>query len=312
MTLEAARAVPAPTWLGIDELTLAGKPRCILTNLQEGSVFDLLASRTQAVVTAYLWALPQRNEIEVACMDMWAPYRAACQLCLPQARIIVDKFHVVRMANQALESVRKTLRATLSDRQRRTLMHDRHVLLRRQAELSAKDQLILESWQGALPLLAQAYLCKEAFYGIWDADTVADAEQRYAAWRQQLPGELAAAFAPLTTAMANWHEEIFGYFAVSGASVTTAITEALNGVAKVTNRLGRGYSFAVVRAKMLYAKRSGLLSTSYRRTIAAMPYNLPIEQQDAEVMVDEIAYLVDMMERLALLSEAAKREKPAD
>ena len=69
-----------------------------------------------------------------------------------------------------------------------------------------------------------------------------------------------------------------------GASVTNAITEALTGVAKVTNRLGRGYCFLVVRAKMMYAKRSLGLSTSYRRAIATMPYNQDIEQQDATVM----------------------------
>ena len=87
-TLEVVRVTP--TWLGIDDLTLAGKPRCILTNLQERSVFDLLASRTQVVVTAYLRALPWWEEVRVVCIDMWSPYRAASHLCLPQARIIVD------------------------------------------------------------------------------------------------------------------------------------------------------------------------------------------------------------------------------
>jgi transposase len=129
--LKATRSVSAPMWLGIDELTLAGKPSCILTNSQEGSIFDLLASRTQTVVATYLCALPQANQISDISMDMWQPYKTACQVCLPQVRIIVDKFHVVHMANQALESVHKTLRTSLSDRQRRTLMHDRHVLLRR-------------------------------------------------------------------------------------------------------------------------------------------------------------------------------------
>ena len=38
-----------------------------------------------------------------------------------------------------------TLKASRADRQRRTLMHDRYILLRRQAELSARDHLILNS-----------------------------------------------------------------------------------------------------------------------------------------------------------------------
>lgn len=39
---------------------------------------------------------------------MWTPYRDAVQAVLPDARIVIDKFHVVRMANDALEKVRKT------------------------------------------------------------------------------------------------------------------------------------------------------------------------------------------------------------
>ncbi len=39
-------------------------------------------------------------------MAMWKPYRRAVQAVLPQARIVVDKFHVVRVANEALEKVR--------------------------------------------------------------------------------------------------------------------------------------------------------------------------------------------------------------
>lgn len=34
---------------------------------------------------------------------------------------------------------------------------------------------------------------------------------------------------------------------------TNALTEALNGVAKMMQRAGRGYSFEAIRAKMLYS-----------------------------------------------------------
>ncbi|HAW25350.1 MAG TPA: ISL3 family transposase, partial [Pseudomonas sp.] len=46
-------------------------------------------------------------------------------------RIVVDKFHVVRMANEALEKIRKGLRKELKPNQRRTLKGDRKILLKR-------------------------------------------------------------------------------------------------------------------------------------------------------------------------------------
>ena len=61
--------------------------------------------------------------------------------------------------------------------------------------------------------------------------------------------ELMPAFKELVSTMTNWQQEIFAYF---DHQVTNAYTEALNGLIKVSNRVGRGYSFEVIRAKMLY------------------------------------------------------------
>ena len=180
--LDANHQVVTPAWLGIDELTLLRRPRCIMTNLREATVVSLLASRTQHVVVSHLARLPQRDSVEIVSMDMWAPYREARRAALPQARIVVDKFHVVRMANQALEVVRKTLRADLSDKQRRALMHDRFALLKRADDLTDRDRLTLDLWTSETPLLAKAYEAKETFYGIWDVTSRVDAEARYADW----------------------------------------------------------------------------------------------------------------------------------
>jgi len=58
-------------------------------------------------------SMANRHQVEIVSMDMWKPYRRAFQTVLPQARIVVDKFHVVRMANEALEKIRKGLRKEL-------------------------------------------------------------------------------------------------------------------------------------------------------------------------------------------------------
>ncbi|HBM24913.1 MAG TPA: ISL3 family transposase, partial [Alcanivorax sp.] len=83
-----------PRILGIDELYLNKRYRCILTNIEERTLLDLLATRRQDVVTNYLMKLKDRQKVEIVSMDMWNPYRAAVKAVLPQARIVVDKFHV--------------------------------------------------------------------------------------------------------------------------------------------------------------------------------------------------------------------------
>ena len=139
-----------PRILGIDELYLNKRYRCILTNIEERTLLDLLATRRQDVVTNYLMKLKDRQKVEIVSMDMWNPYRAAVKAVLPQARIVVDKFHVVRMANDALERVRKGLRKELKPSQSRTLKGDRKILLKRAHEVSDRGStpLLRTVWKG--------------------------------------------------------------------------------------------------------------------------------------------------------------------
>lgn len=95
---------------------------------------------------------------------------------------MVDKFHVVRMANDALERVRKGLRKELKPSQSRTLKGDRKILLKRAHEVSDRERLIMETWTGAFPQLLAAYEHKERFYGIWDATTRLQAEAALDEW----------------------------------------------------------------------------------------------------------------------------------
>lgn len=253
--LEETIQFNTPRWLGIDELHLLGNARCVMTNVEARTLIDILPGRKRPEVAKRLMALPNRDKIELVAMDMWIPYRDAVRAVLPQATIVIDKFHVVRMANQAIDKVRKHIREGLTDRQRRTLMHDRFLLFRRRAELPPNKAILLATWLETFPELAVAYELKEAIYDLWDTETDKQtAINRYREWAAEVrANDLAWAFGDLMTALANWEAEAFAYF---DHPVTNAVTEALNGVAKVVNRLGRGYSFRAIRAKMLYSTRN--------------------------------------------------------
>ena len=172
-------------------------------------------------------------------MDMWQPYKDAVKAVLPKATIIVDKFHVVRMANQALETVRKQLREGLSPKERRGLMYDRFILLKRHKELTEMEKVTLDLWTKNHPSLGIAYELKESFFELWDIDSRQKAYLKYHDWKAKIPKELQPAFEPLTKAMENWEAEIFSYF---DHRITNAYTESLNSLIRVITRIGSGYS----------------------------------------------------------------------
>jgi transposase len=250
--LEKQVRFETPQWMGMDEIHLI-KPRGVITNIENNTVVDVLPNRNKDTIIKYLQGLENKASIKVCAIDMWSPYRDAIKQVLPHATIVIDKFHVVRMANNALDTVRKSLRAELEPKQRRYLKNDRFILLKRRKELSDQEELIMSGWLNNYPQLALAYTAKEAFYEIYDAPNLIEANRRYSEWRTMIKPEIAGAFADLIRAFDNWQPYILNYFQYP---VTNAYTESLNNLIRVMNRLGRGYSFEALRAKILFSEGS--------------------------------------------------------
>jgi len=236
--------------MGIDEIHLI-KPRGVIANIQNNTIVELLPNRNKDTVARFLYHLEGKERIQYVAMDMWTPYRDAVRAVIPQAEIVVDKFHVVRMANDAMERVRKRLRESLTPKQRRGLMHDRFVLLKRERDLNDKERLNLDGWTKNYPELGEAYRLKEQFFGIYDAESPDEAQAKFIQWQKSIPSEISDAFADIERAWVNWTIPILNYF---NHPVTNAYTESLNSLIRVMNRLGRGYSFEALRAKILFAE----------------------------------------------------------
>ncbi|MZQ81168.1 ISL3 family transposase [Paenibacillus sp. 5J-6] len=241
-----------PQWLGIDDMQVI-KQRCVLTNLEEHTLLDVLPNRNKDTLVAYLIRLANKERIQYVTMDMWKPYKDAVRAALPKAMIIIHKFSVLCLANQALETIRKQYRESLSPKERRGLKHDRLILLKRHKELTELDKELLSHH----PSLDIAYNRKESFFDLYDSDSRQKAYVNYHTWKAKLPIELHAAFEPLTTVIENWEEEIFAYF---DHRVASANTESLNKLSGIMDRLGRICSFEALRAKILFSEELAKLS----------------------------------------------------
>ncbi len=97
-----------------DELVRDGSARrvqpwsVILTDLDTGAILDVVDGPRGKTVKAWLLARPRwwRRRIEYVAIDMSAEFRAAIHQALPWARISVDHWHVVRLANEMVTTVR--------------------------------------------------------------------------------------------------------------------------------------------------------------------------------------------------------------
>jgi transposase len=243
--------VETPRWLGMDEIYLIRTSRAVFTNLEKRTIIDMVRDRTKATLDPYIAKLENRHRVELVAIDMWPAYRDLAKKYFPNAIIVIDKFHVIKMGNEAVDKVRRALRKSLSDRMRRSLQHDKRIMAKREKDLKMDERIKLDTWILNFPDLGEIYRLKESFYAIYDCQTRAEAEAAFEAWKASVPtsGDVAAAFKPILTSFRNWGQYIFNYF---DKRVTNAATEALNGLVRQANRAGRGYSFEAIRAKMLF------------------------------------------------------------
>lgn len=241
-----------PEILGIDELKIIGDYRAILTNIDKLALFDLLPSRKKVSLLEYFGALPDKQNVTTLVMDMWNPYRQVGKKLFPGRLIVADRFHVVRMANEGMERVRKQIRKTVDDRTRIKLKDERFLLLKRRDSLDAEGLEKIHRWFEMFPQLGMAYEAKERFFDIYCYSSRATAELAADKWANSLDPLIEKHFRDLRVALHNWHEEIFNYY---DNPVTNGYTESMNNITRFINRMGRGYSFEVLRARLLYDEK---------------------------------------------------------
>lgn len=247
--LESTIQFQTPRVLGIDEIKIIGQYRCILTNIEKNTVFDLLPTRAMKTLRVYFEQFPNPKEVEVFTADLWNNYAMVAREFFPHATFVADRFHVQRMATNALEAVRKQVRKGLERKDRLRLKDDRHILLMNGSRLAPHQQALVEAWSAAYPALGEAYQVKEAFVAIWAHQDRQTAGEALDDWLGSIPPGMIESFRELIRVSQSRREHILNYFE---HRITNAYTESINRLAKSINRMGRGYTLEVVRAKLLY------------------------------------------------------------
>jgi transposase len=256
---------PAPTRvLGIDE-TRARTVRWILQDVRwrrsdpwmtsfvnadttgPGLLLGLAPGRSGGCVRTWLGEqTPQfRTGIDLVVIDPSAPYASGIRAALPHARIAVDHWHLVRLANDMLTEVRQRVSRQLH--QRRGLVCDpvwahRRMLLTAGNRLSRRqlDRLTLVL-DGDDPTgeIGAAWGCKELLRQLLaERDAVGI---RRALWR--FYGACADANMVETTRLASTIETWWPAILVALTErVTNARTEGFNRIIKQVKRVGCGFT----------------------------------------------------------------------
>lgn len=255
--LERVKSIPTvsqmvtPHVLGIDEICLMDnkyrqkEPWAVIANGDENTVMEMLQDRSKPSIIRLLKSLSCPETVEVVTMDMWSGYRSAAYEVLQNAVVVVDKFHVVKMANEEMDSCRKYYYKNAPPE----LKKSKNLFLKRATDLKPSSRDRRDEWFNLYPKLKVAYDLKEEFFDIYAATSRTEAQQRFLDWQRNIPpGTDYNGYRKLASTVRRREREIFNYFDYPS---TNAFVEGLNATIRAIATSGRGYDFPVLRGKVL-------------------------------------------------------------
>lgn len=252
--------------LGVDETRFLSRTRnrstvyvTGLVDLDRRLLLDVVVGRSGKVVTDWLEAQPLewRRFVSVAAIDAFRGYATGIGACL-DAELVLDRFHVVRLANAAVDDVRRrTQQETLGHRGRKgdPLYGIRRLLL------VAGENLDTRGWDRLQRGLddgdpwgevGAALLAKELLRAVFSAVDVAHARRRLGVFFQWCAEAEVPELFRLAHTIDRWSDELLAFHTTGGASNGPA--EAVNLLIENARRAGYGFrNFDNYRLRLLLA-----------------------------------------------------------
>jgi transposase len=239
-------ALEAVEIMGIDEIALLKGHRdfvaVISAQTERGDlhVLAVLPDRKKATVVAWLQTIPAaiRERITTVCTDIWEGYITALQEALPDATVVIDRFHVARHYRDGVDALRKQevrrLKKELPKEAHDDLKQTLWPFRKRSADLDDAEQARLDALLAYSPALRQAYTLREELTTIFDtARSKAAGLRRIRFWQRRVAKSGLRCFEPFLSLLDTWLDLIANYFI---NHQTSSFVEGLNNKLKVLKR----------------------------------------------------------------------------
>jgi transposase len=182
--------------------------------------------------------LAMREGVEEVCVDMWGGFPKVIREVFPNAKTVVDRFHVQKLVNKALNKIRLALQLKG--------LKNRYLLTSNQANLSKEEKEELELILKFSPSLKIAHELKEELITIYNSDiTPSGGMRKMKKWLISAK----VMFGSAADTLENHLSEICNYF---DNRTTSGVTEGINTRIKLIVRQSYGFkNFDLMKEKLL-------------------------------------------------------------
>ena len=247
------------THIGVDELSYRRHHEyvTVIVDHVQGGVVWAHRGKNAETLNIFFEELGKERcaELEAVTLDMSAAYLKAVTEASPQARVIFDRFHVQRLAHDALDEVRREEVREADPEDRSVLKKTRTALHKNPWNLSNLEAAKVAEVQKANRPLYRAYLLKETLAAILDGRQVNIARQKLLEWIDWATRSRLLPFCKLARTVRSHLEGILAYVATG---LSNGRTEGLNGKIRTITRRSFGFHGASSLIALIFLCCSGI------------------------------------------------------
>ncbi len=247
--------------IGVDEISYRRGQRYLtcVGDHATGAIVWARPGRNAATLTAFFEALGERkHSIRAVSIDMSAGYEHAIAAALPDAEICFDPFHVVRLANEVINQVRRADWNTHDKSTTATgrwLKGVRWTLLKAPEHLTERQQVKLAEVQTANRTLYRAYLLKEELRALYHLPDPATAPEHLAAWLAWASHSKLRPFIRLARTIRRYRD---GILAAIRLGLSNARLEGLNSKVRLISHRSFGFHSPDPLIALIYLCAGGI------------------------------------------------------
>lgn len=230
--------------LGIDEISLKKRHKqfvLIISDISRKCILAVLPDREKQTLESWIESLSpqQRKAIRFVSIDMWRPYYHTVRENLPRAKVVVDRFHVMKQLNTRLTQLRTKYQKQCDPEKQKILKGSRWIIVRNRSELSRKQSDQLDQILELCPELRTMYLLKEEFRTIFEKVKCRDKAALFLdAWYLKAARTGDKYLAKFLITFRNWRSQILNYFI---ERITNGFVEGTNNSLRAIIRMAFGY-----------------------------------------------------------------------
>jgi transposase len=257
------------THIGIDELSYRRHHEyiTIITDHINGRIVWAAPGKSADTVKKFFAALgaERSKQLELVTLDMSKAYIEAVRECAPQARLVFDRFHVQRLAHDALDTVRREqVRELHGVPQAQVLKKTRWALQKNPWNLTHIEEEKLVAVQVRNRPLYRAYLLKETLASILDRRQVNVARDKLQEWIGWAARSQLEPFKKVARTIKAHIDGILGYVATG---LSNGFAEGMNGKIRTITRRSYGFHRASSLIALLFLCCSGITLLSLRESV---------------------------------------------